>query len=124
MDVQQYWQDVKQKAEEISKKCPDGIVFLTSRHNRERNTTAGVVCTAHISHAAELLTNNTHDLATEDEIRAYKDRQGEIKKGILSTEISKRQQYVMVVDKGEAEAKGYTSGSAEEPTKTKQVAAK
>ncbi len=111
MDVRQYWQDVVQKMREIGPDHPDGIVYLISRHNREKNTTAGMVCTASIEHAAECLVNNTHDLAAPEQIRAHKERQEGVKKTILNAEISKKQQFVMVVDRDEATSRGIPVGA-------------
>lgn len=106
MDVRQYWQDVVEKTRALAPDHPDGVVHLSSRHNREKNTTSGMICTASIEHAAECLVNNTHDLATPEQIRAHKERQEGVKKSILNAEISKKQQFVMVVDRDDAASKG------------------
>lgn len=106
MDVRQYWQDVAIKIQEISPKFPEGVVYLVSRHNREKNTTAGMICTATVDHAAECLVNNTHDLATPEQISAYKAAQERAKQGIMQAEVGKKQQYFVVVNGEEAAAKG------------------
>jgi hypothetical protein len=106
MDVRQFWGDVKQRLEEITPKYPSGVVHLVSRHNREKNTTAGTICTANLVHAAECLVNNTHDLATPDQIQAYEHQQARKKQGIVQAEVAKKQQFVMVMDKEEAQARG------------------
>lgn len=106
MDVRQYWDDVNRMAAEMMPKFPEGVVYIVSRANRERNTTAGMICTVSVPHAAECLVNNTHDVATPEQIRAYREKQGEIKQQILQNELSKKQQFVMVVDKQDAAEKG------------------
>ena len=106
MDVRQYWADVQAKIAEIASHYPDGVVHVISRHNREKNTTAGAVSTASLQLAAECLVNNTHDLASPDQITAYKKEQVEKRRQIQVHERSKKQEFVMVVDRQEAEAKG------------------
>lgn len=127
MDVKQFWQDVVKKMQEISPDHSDGVIYLVSRHNREKNTTAGMICTARVEHAAECLVNNTHDLATPEQIRAFKERQEGAKKQILNAEISKRQQFVMVVDRDDANSKGIpvlAGVETESPGKSKSGASK
>jgi len=106
MDVRQFWMDVKSRVEEITPKYPNGVVHLVSRHNREKNTTAGTICTSSIEHAAECLVNNTHDLATPDQIQDFEKLQARRKHGIVQAEVAKKQQFVMVMDKEEAQARG------------------
>lgn len=106
MDVKQYWADVQVKVGEIAPSYPEGIVYLISRHNREKNTTAGAVSTAALQLAAECLVNNTHDLATPEQITTYHKGQAEKRRQIQVHERSKKQEFVMVVDRQEAESKG------------------
>ncbi len=117
MDVRQYWADVQAKIAEIATHYPDGVVHVISRHNREKNTTAGAVSTASLQLAAECLVNNTHDLASPDQITTYKRDQVEKRRQIQLHERSKKQEFVMVVDRNEAETKGLTIplGSDSEP---------
>ena len=117
MDVKQYWADVQAKVGEIATHYPEGVVHVISRHNREKNTTAGAVSTTSLQLAAECLVNNTHDLASSEQITTYKRDQVEKRRQIQLHERSKKQEFVMVVDRQEAETKGLTMpfGSESEP---------
>lgn len=105
MDVRQYWLDVDNRMAEIAPKYPEGVVHLVSRHNREKNTTAGAMMTASLQLASECLVNNTHDLATPEQVAKYRKDQADKKRQILLTERAKKQEFVMVVDRNEAEAR-------------------
>ena len=116
MDVRQYWADVQAKIAEIAGHYPEGVVHIISRHNREKNTTAGAVSTSSLQLAAECLVNNTHDLASPEQIATYKKDQVEKRRQIQLHERSKKQEFVMVVDRQEAETKGIPMPmQAEEP---------
>lgn len=117
MDIKIYWADVATKINEIRPLYPDGVVHLISRANREKNTTAGQLCTATVELAAECIVNNTHDLASPEQIKAYREHQGEYQKQILKQELAKKQQFVMVVDREEAASKGIPvpGGMEQEP---------
>jgi hypothetical protein len=66
--------------------------------------------------------NNTHDLASPEQIAAYRKDQVERRRQIQMHERSKKQEFVMVVDRNEAEAKGIPMPlSAEESQKAKPV---
>lgn len=106
---------------EIAPSYPDGVVHLISRHNREKNTTAGAVATASLQLAAECLVNNTHDLATHEQIATFKREQVEKRRQIQMTERAKKQEYVMVVDRNEAEQKGLPLPIEEPQGKAKPV---
>jgi hypothetical protein len=123
MDVRQYWADVTAKIAEIANHYPDGLVHIISRHNREKNTTAGAISTASLQLAAECLVNNTHDLASPEQIATYAKNQIEKRRQIQLHERSKKQEFVMVVDRQEAETKGIPMplGSEEPREKAKPV---
>ncbi len=124
MDVKQYWADVTAKVAEIAPHYPEGVVHIISRHNREKNTTAGAISTAMLSLAAECLVNNTHDLATPEQIANFTRTQAEKRRQIQLHERSKKQEFVMVVNREEAETKGLPlplGGESDSVSKPKPV---
>ena len=103
------------KIAEIATHYPDGVVHIISRHNREKNTTAGAISTASLQLAAECLVNNTHDLASPEQIATFKRDQQERRRQILMTERSKKTEHILVVNQSEAESKGLPLPIESEP---------
>jgi len=101
MDVRQYYSDRRKIAVDLVKQFPDGIVYITSIFNRERNTTEGATCSVGIDNATRCLVEGTHRLATEEEIDRFNQLQETNRVEAAKGEQRKRQQYVVVVNEGD-----------------------
>lgn len=64
----------------------DGLVYMTSVKNRARGTYAGMTIPTTIKWGAIMLTDETHQLATDEEIVAFQDKQEEHRKLIQKME--------------------------------------
>lgn len=71
MRLTEFWQRVA--AERA--KLPEGAVHITSLNNHDIGTTAGVVVAVTRDMAAQRIVQNTHRLATPDEVQALKDQE-------------------------------------------------
>jgi len=102
---------------------PDGVVYVTSLFHRERNSTPGCTLTASISNAARVITDGTHRVATEGEIRNFLNhQQREFVKNSASEQKNKRQ-YIVVVDQKENADQVLTGTSPAPRTEAKKTAA-
>lgn len=72
MDIPAFRAAIRAKRSELAADYPDGCLYVTSLNNRLYNTTAGKVCEVTVDNAARLLTQETHRIATESEIAAFK----------------------------------------------------
>jgi hypothetical protein len=104
MDLKQYYGELAEKEEELLKSSgKNKVVYVTSRFYRERNSTPGATVSATPYNAARVITDGTHQLATQEEIAKFvKHQQDELTKNIKA-EQSKKQQYVVVTSNARAE---------------------
>lgn len=104
MDLKAYYGELSEKERElIQNSGKDKVVYVTSKFYRERNSTPGSTVSATPSNAARVITDGTHQLATQDEIKKFlAHQQQELTKNIRA-EQSKKQQYVVVTSNAKAE---------------------
>lgn len=97
MDLRTYFQDLRRIAAELERKFGDsGVVYVTSKFYRERNSTEGSTASATCWNAARVITDGTHRESSDEEIQKFlQHQQDELEKNIRS-EQAKKQQYVVV----------------------------
>jgi hypothetical protein len=71
MDTKQLNQDIREAAAKLMQEYPHGYLHVTSISNRERNSTAGHTVEVSVAQAGKLLVENTHRVATPEEIAAF-----------------------------------------------------
>lgn len=89
MDIKQWGQDVQAKVEELTPLFPNGFCMVMSLSNRERNTTPGKVCEVSVRSAARGIVENTHRLATPQEVVVFQDNCDEAKRIIAQAELNR-----------------------------------
>jgi hypothetical protein len=129
MNLAEYYSDKKKEIAGLEKLAnseaspavtADGVVYVTSLFHRERNSTAGCTLTASISNAARVITDGTHRVATEAEIKAFLNhQQKEFVKNSASEQKNKRQ-YIVVVDQKENADQVLTGTSPAQPAEAKK----
>jgi hypothetical protein len=97
MDLRQYYKDLRETEAKLEREFPSGEVHVTSLFHRERASTAGSTVSATCRNAARVITDGTHRLANEDEIREFLlHQQRELRKNTLM-EQQKKRQYITVI---------------------------
>jgi hypothetical protein len=96
MDLRQYFMDKREEEAKLKQQFPEGVVYVTSKFYRERNSTAGAVFSATISNAARVITDGTHRVSEEPEIRSFLDHQEKELRKHAMAEQGKRQQYMVI----------------------------
>jgi hypothetical protein len=104
MDLKAYYSELSEKEAELLKGSgKNKVVYVTSKFYRERNSTPGSTVSATPANAARVITDGTHQLATQEEIAKFiKHQNDELTKNIRA-EQSKKQQYVVVTSNAKAE---------------------
>ena len=110
--VQAFWNEVKGSRDEIVNAIQSGnykqqprprivngkvdmhtsTCYIISRKNRSAHTDAGVISEVNIALAGQRITEETHELANDDQIIAYKAAQAEAKKEIGRLEHARKSQ--------------------------------
>ena len=96
MDLRQYFSDKREEMANLKQKFPEGVVHITSKFYRERNSTAGATYTATIENAARGITDGTHRLSEDNEIQEFNDHQERELRKHARSEQAKRQQYMVI----------------------------
>jgi len=99
VNLQEYYGDLRAKRAELERKYPSGEVFVTSLFHRERNSTAGAVCSATLYNAARVITDGTHREATKEEIDLFLQHQQDQLRRNTAAEQATRKQFIVVLDK-------------------------
>jgi hypothetical protein len=97
MNIPQYRQDIREKIAELSPMFPDDCCLMMSLTNRDRNSTAGHVCETNVAQAAKLIVENTHRLASSEEISAFKSCNDNEKKRIEQAELKRAGQSLRII---------------------------
>jgi hypothetical protein len=97
MDIKQHNKDIKDKIAELSPMFPDDTVLVTSILNRERNSTPGRTVEVSVFQASKLTVENTHRLATPDEVEAYKAHCANEQKRIEQAELRRSNQRLRIL---------------------------
>ena len=101
MDLKEYYRDLRKKEAELEKEYPDGVVYITSLFHREKNSTPGSTCSARWFNAARAITDQTHRIATREEVQGFlQHQQDELKRNTQSEQRNKKQ-FIVVVDRDE-----------------------
>lgn len=108
MDSKEYWNQVKSEKESLIKSlgngiegqpsAEDGFVYIVSTGTRRNNTKSGVVCVAAVDLAAQRLVDETHALASVDEINTYLENQKKEASDIRASAFARKAQVVMHVN--------------------------
>jgi hypothetical protein len=98
MDLRSYFSDLHREQARLEKEFPDQEVYVTSVFHRERNSTAGRTLSASYRNAARVITDGTHRIATDDEVKAFHRLQERNRVNTVKSEQKKKQQYIVVVD--------------------------
>lgn len=108
MDAKEYWHQVTQEKEALVKSLENGIegqpsagekfVYIVSRGTRKNNIKSGVVCITTIELAAQRLVDETHVLASADEINDYLEAQRREASEIRASNFARKAQVVMHVN--------------------------
>lgn len=69
--VAEFWQDKAKTQADLTKRYPEGALFVTSVHNRSTGSTTGTVSAVSLDNAARLITMGTHRESTEEEVAAH-----------------------------------------------------
>ena len=121
MNLREYFDDFRRVESQLEKEHADGVVYVTSVFHRERNSTPGSTLSATCRNAARVITDGTHRLATEEEIKGFlAHQQTELRKNAASEQKNKRQ-YIVVVDQKEepdAVLAGHALGSKGQSSST------
>jgi len=84
MDVKKYWQEVQA----IEGSLPD-YVWMVSVVDLLRGRVGEAIVEVGAALAAKLLIENSHRVATEDEIRVHKDSEGAMKRAAIEEKLQK-----------------------------------
>lgn len=108
MDAQEYWQHVNEEASRIKSAIsaglegqPDpkeGIVYIVSRASRKHGIAGGSVCSATYSLAAQRLVDETHDIASAEQIEQFLASRDDEASEIRAKSLAQRAQVVIHVD--------------------------
>lgn len=94
-NIREHWDAVVELRTELSK-LPDGTVYLVSRSDRKKRVIEGrfFVCSPQV--AALMLVQDTHRLATTEEIENWKSDQKT--RGVVQTQIQAKRESKVVLD--------------------------
>lgn len=122
MDIQAYYKDVrkleKKYEEEVAPKH-GGVVYVTSRYHREKNSVEGRTLSATPWNAARVVTDDTHRLATEDEIKAFLAHQETERVKHTKMEQTRQKQYIVLVDQAQPGEAAVLQGAANQKSAVK-----
>jgi hypothetical protein len=94
MDTTLYYAALREQRETLAKQHPSGFCLVVSVFNLQKQSAPGNLCEVTINDAARLLFEQTHREATEDEARAYLNRQGVEQSRLITDDLEKvRQQF-------------------------------
>jgi hypothetical protein len=88
MDLQAYWSGIRQQRAALDAQFPEGFCHLCSIGSLDRNTVAGNVTVAANDNAARCIAEGTHQIASTEEVAAWKARQEDNRR--LSSEVEFR----------------------------------
>lgn len=108
-DVREYWGQVGEERQLLVSKlvngelpgqppASEGFVYIVSTGTRRNNTVSGVVMAASHRLAAQRIVDETHAIASEDQITAYLENQKREAQQIRSQSLAKKAQVVMHVN--------------------------
>lgn len=104
MDIKEYFADIRKYREQLLSQYPDGEVTLTSLANRAKGTTAGAVVLATIEIAARCLAEQTHRLATKEEIAKYRADERVLREEYRRRELASKQPLQVVISSADIAA--------------------
>jgi hypothetical protein len=84
MDVKEYNAEIREKIAELKRAGFTDYLLVTSLHNRVHGSTEGRVVEVSIEQAGKLLAQQTHRVATEQEIATFKENAEARRKEILA----------------------------------------
>jgi hypothetical protein len=97
MDLNAYFTDKRATEAELRREYPKNVVYITSLFHRDRNSTAGATMSASWNNAARVITDGTHRLATEKEVKEFlAHQQEELHKNTVSEQMNKKQYFVVL----------------------------
>lgn len=106
MDAKRFYTKIREQKESLAKDHPDGVCYITSIDNEERSTVAGETILAHILDAARCFVENTHRLATDEEIEQMLERTEARRKSYQMAERARAKQTVVLLERDEDSALG------------------
>lgn len=95
MKTEAYYAEIKKQTAALAEQFPQGFCLLTSVANRDKGTVAGSVTEVANENAARCLVEQTHRMATDDEVAAWQDHQDRNRQQAKSTEYLLRGQKVI-----------------------------
>lgn len=108
MDAKEFWAAVREEKAKIialltqgvagQPPVTDGVCYITSRKSRSKGVNPGAVTQANFFLAAQRIVEETHELATGEQIAAFVASQQAEASAIRARELSRRAQVVMHVD--------------------------
>lgn len=84
--MQKYWAAVKAERERIA----EPYVFVTSIQDEVSGAKGGAVCQVSREDAAVLIVKKTHRLATDDEVKAYREAEDALREEYKALELQRR----------------------------------
>lgn len=100
MDLQEYYKNIRKEEARLKEEFGTRTIYVMSVKNSSKNTLPGKVHAASHYNAARVLVDETHRLATEDEVRGYLDHQEDCRQEALRSEARKKKEVVVVMDRG------------------------
>lgn len=101
MDLREYFGDLRKTEKDLASQHPNRVVFITSIKNSTKNTTPGATFSTTPYNAARGITDETHRLATDEEIQAFLDHQERNRVTNQRSEASKKKEIVVVMDRSQ-----------------------
>jgi len=101
MDLREYFGELRVTEKDLEKKHPNRVVYVTSVKNSMKNSTPGATFSTTPYNAARGITDETHRLATDDEIQAFIDHQERNRVTNQRSEASKKKEIVVVMDRSQ-----------------------
>lgn len=85
-DIKGFHLRVAARKLELQQLYPDGFLYIVTREVVEKRMTAGAVHQVSVANAARFLTEGTHDIATDEQIRAYEAHNAVIRETLISAQ--------------------------------------
>lgn len=99
MDLREYFQNIRRNEKVLETEHPDHVVYITSLKNSSKNSVPGTTMSATPYNAARGIVDETHRVATDEEIKAFFAHQEANRVDNQKSEARKKKEIVVVMDR-------------------------